>query len=801
MIRLLLTLVCVICSLVLAIAQSQLCKTTTTKGYEFYFENVLENTPVGSVLGVVDVIGNASHVTLVQDDGGASDRFRFDNETREVKVITGLNSDRGSDIILSFIIHCQIIGSQDRSDIKIYLVMVDFNDNPPVFSKTHYNVTVSEDVLVDTVIYRDVNATDNDKEYDGNSRVSYRVADSTNKLHKEYFKIDVPSRSDIKLARALDFETLSVLVIEIWAVDSPAPGRGTPLTATATLTVYVTDADDLNPQFTANSYRGVIDEDAPIGTVVQVVPKLLAKDGDALNATIIYRLLDQYNLFAINETTAEVRTLRNLYVDVPSLTVVVLAIQADNAERQWFTMLTISVTASNLNAPRFSADIYNVTKSELEPVGNVIVATMATDTDFGTVIGYAIVESTDQFSIDQQGVIVLDTPLDYETWHRRTLHVTATDGSNTATATVIIDVVDVNDNNPLLFVDAVEIASERVNGKVVTSLRASDKDQADSLRFELRSYANLFAIRGIPQFSGSNLTWAEVYIRAEPVLLTRDKYSLLLCVIDSGQPPRESSVIIEVNFPPIVGPVTPLPGTTLGSTGSTRSTTEPVAAASVLVEKDNMLAIILGAVAGILLVIILILIAFIIWRNKRMREELNRARAPRGHSAKGLTYRQAETPDDLPKMDLSFQEETDDVSAYDGGTSVQENPLSDTGVNTGYYPSSGSSMDRDVGEINIETAIVPYDEDGYGYERKTPMYVNEEQQPYSGDDTVSNNSSHSDSTGGSRRGLVNSNPAEGGKLTSWDSDDNLHPQGAQKVNTKGSLASKKKERPEITVYF
>lgn len=37
-----------------------------------------------------------------------------------------------------------------------------------------------------------------------------------------------------------------------------------------------------------------------------------------------FAILDPYELFAINETTAEVRNVKTLYVDVPTLTVVVL---------------------------------------------------------------------------------------------------------------------------------------------------------------------------------------------------------------------------------------------------------------------------------------------------------------------------------------------------------------------------------------------------------------------------------------------------------------------------------------------
>ena len=57
-------------------------------------------------------------------------------------------------------------------------------------------------------------------------------------------------------------------------------------------------------------------------------------------------------------------------------------------------------------------------------------------------------------------------------------------------------------------------------------------------------------------------------------------------------------------------------------------------------------------------------------RHRRTKEELDKARIPHGHSAKGLTYRQAEAPDDLPKMDLRYGGETDD-SEFGGSTTIQ----------------------------------------------------------------------------------------------------------------------------------
>lgn len=117
-----------------------------------------------------------------------------------------------------------------------------------------------------------------------------------------------------------------------------------------------------------------------------------------------------------------------------------------------------------------------------------------------------------------------------------------------------------------------------------------------------------------------------------------------------------------------------------------------------------------------------------------------------------------------------------------GSTTVQQNPLSDSAINEAYIPSSGSEMDRDVSEIEIQTAVVPYDDD-FGYPTGRPGY-GDRFRTFHGDDTTSNDSSHSDSTGGSQRVLVNDSKSGEGKLTSWDSDDKIHPQGAQVMISK-----------------
>lgn len=351
---------------------------------------------------------------------------------------------------------------------------------------------------------------------------------------------------------------------------------------------------------------------------------------------------------------------------------------------------------------------------------------------------------------------------------------TASDGSHTATATVKITIADVNDNNPKLTIPQPVIDVDREQGLIIARVTATDADVDNNVSFSLGSHANLFEI-------SSN---GEILITASEKELPEEMYSLLVIASDNVDPPRHSSGLLTVKFPP-AGMV---------------KTTPKVYAAGLQAEEDNLLTIIIGAVAGALAVVIIILIVYIVWRQRRTREELDKALAPLGHAAKGLTYRQAEAPDDLPKMDLNFRGETDE-SEYGGSTTIQENPLRSSGINEAYLQSSGSEMDRDVGEIEIETAVVPYDED-FGYPSGRLPYMNT--QIRGAEDSTSTESSQSDSTGGSRRGLVNDVKQNSNKMTSWDSDDKIHPQGSQKLLDTVNVTTPKKpkkEKPEITVYF
>jgi hypothetical protein len=91
-----------------------------------------------------------------------------------------------------------------------------------------------------------------------------------------------------------------------------------------------------------------------------------------------------------------------------------------------------------------------------------------------------------------------------------------------------------------------------------------------------------------------------------------DQYSLLVTVLDDGEPPRESSKQIDVIFPTIGGSSRPV--TTPSVTKTTEGKPREGVAVTTAAAGDNMLTIVMGAIAGVLMVVIIILIVYIVWK-------------------------------------------------------------------------------------------------------------------------------------------------------------------------------------------
>ncbi|XP_060082557.1 protocadherin-15-like [Ylistrum balloti] len=718
----------------------------------------------GSVLGKLDVLGDPETVNLSQQ---SNPYLLLDQVSRNITLQVELDTDKGTGTI-TLLVNCRIINEVDLPAIPltVRVILEDVNDNPPIFTSSNYVVNITEDASIGTTVFDGAIATDADQRGGGNDQISYRIL---NGPYSDYFDIEYPLYPDIKLKKLFDYESLNTITVEIEAKDNPV--RGASLSSSATLTINIVDVDDLNPTFTFDFYNGNVHVNATRGTVVTIYPPIKAQDQDQLNTPVIYYLLDPKNRFIINEITGQITVEAQL--SETTYSAILKAVQRDNPLRYGAALVQIVVSGYNSSlsdGPSFPQNLYETTISESQPSGTTVMTVPVNVCNAITTLSYTIMESILEFAVDQRGNIFLVKALDYDgpdKEYRFTLQVS--DGVHVASTSIHIRVQNVNDNTPELRNDEYTVETERIQGAIITVIKASDKDGNTQLYYQLKTFTSFFSIN----------SEGDISITSSPEDLVEDSYLLVVRVSDDGVPPRSTVALVTVNFRSLGEGVVETQGK-MADGG------------------NDLLAIIMGAIAAVLFVIIIILIVYIIRRRVSYTDEqLTKARLQDGLDPKGLTYKPGDPSPDPVELDMKFDGDLEETSDIDGATTIQENPLSDDRMNYGFSNHSNDGS----GEIQLDTAVIPYGNSFHNYEERHTFQNGMLKTFHVPEGSSSGESSNSDSTGDSNRGLMKIRPHKSsslskGKTLSWgDTNDRSSEETLPKEMRKS------KEKPEITVYF
>ncbi|KAL7871869.1 hypothetical protein SRHO_G00068520 [Serrasalmus rhombeus] len=230
-------------------------------------------------------------------------------------------------------------------------------------------------------------------------------------------------------------------------------------------------------------------------TKYQFIAQIGSDVGDNLLYTLKGPGADQppYNLFVVDEKTGKVQITGILdREDISSYKLVGVAWYRNNTIAEGAIKLPFEVEDQNDNPPVFMkpqpASVY-----EGSPVGTFVTTVNATDADLPnsahTKIAFSIIKQEPDgkqfFSMDKHSghISVKDSSLDRETQNSYVLTVKATDmdgapDGNTATTTVNIHVLDINDNMPTLEKDEYTVSvDENVADVEVLRIQSLDKDE------------------------------------------------------------------------------------------------------------------------------------------------------------------------------------------------------------------------------------------------------------------------------------------------------------------------------------
>ncbi|KAM3616499.1 uncharacterized protein V6R79_018992 [Siganus canaliculatus] len=436
--------------------------------------------------------------------------------------------------------------ASSSSYMAVNLILQDINDNLPRFQLQNYVAYIREAQGHDFPI---IQVAADDLDQGQNGQVTYSIRSSS---MSGLFKID-PVTGSITTAAIMDREIWTQTKLVVTATD-----RGTPrLAGSATLTVIIIDLNDNSPMIPLPREIRV-PEDTLIGTVITQVTGNDVDSGPALSYTLHLDSSSQ-GMFGIHRYGGGVSLTGRL--DYEERTWYTLTIRSSDSKHQSEANLTVLVDDVNDNTPIFTQDLYQVTVSEQLPAGSAVVTVTATDCDFGDngKITYRVLSSTRGFfHIDpNNGTLFIHQKTDFDFENPTILVIIEArdrgSPSLSSTATVQVQVTDVNDNAPIFHQSEYRatLSEDRLPGLTVLTLEAVDGDLSrDNCGFDFAiasgNSGNTFQIESSVHFlEGQGFQTVGSLILVEELDFEAvSSYNLTVVVSDRGIPQHSSSVPI-----------------------------------------------------------------------------------------------------------------------------------------------------------------------------------------------------------------------------------------------------------------
>ncbi|XP_041622777.1 protocadherin gamma-A5 isoform X9 [Vulpes lagopus] len=439
------------------------------------------------------------------------------------------------------------------SSMHIRVMVLDANDNAPLFSLPEYRVSVPENIPVGTRLLM-LTATDPDEGING--ELTYSFHNEDDKISKT-FQLD-SKLGEILTLQSLDYEESRFYLMEVIAQDGGA------LLASAKVLITVQDVNDNVPEVILTSRASSVSEDCPPGTIIALFS---VHDGDSgengeilcsIPSNLPFKLEKSVdNYYHLLTTKALDRE------EISNYNITVMVIDRGNPPLSTESYISLNVADINDNPPIFPDTPYSTYILENNPRGISILSVTAQDPDSGNnaKVTYSLAEDTFQgiplssyVSINSNtGVLYALGSFDYEQVKDLQLWVMASDNGDPPLSSNIslkLFVLDQNDNVPEILYPSiptdgstgVELAPRYAEpGYLVTKVVAVDRDSGQNAWL---SYHLLKASE--PGLFQVGLHTGEV--RTARALLDRDalKQSLVVAVQDHGQPPLSATITLTV---------------------------------------------------------------------------------------------------------------------------------------------------------------------------------------------------------------------------------------------------------------
>ncbi|XP_039976639.1 protocadherin beta-16-like isoform X16 [Xiphias gladius] len=316
--------------------------------------------------------------------------------------------------------------------------------------------------------------------------------------------------------------------------------------------LHIQDVNDNSPKFKKNLIEMEISESAEKGNRFSIEE---AHDADiGQNAVQRYNLQKNDNfILAVDSNKVELVLENKLDREKQKeMNLLLTALDGGSPQRSGTVVIHVTVLDANDNAPVFSQTVYKASLPENSPPGTIVINVSATDADEGLNgyvtydFGHVSDDDVNVFSIDPKtGEIRVTGVIDFEERSSFEMRVQAKDGLGlTSYAKVIIDVTDVNDNAPVIYLKSlINPTPENVSpGTEVGIINVQDRDSENNRQVRCSIQQNV-PFKLVPSIKNYYSLVTTGQLDRELV----SDYNITITATDEGSPPLSSSKTVQLS--------------------------------------------------------------------------------------------------------------------------------------------------------------------------------------------------------------------------------------------------------------
>ncbi|XP_045626616.1 cadherin-related family member 5 isoform X3 [Ursus americanus] len=480
--------------LLTAMAQAQVCSVSNA-----IFE-VQENTNLSGPLTDIDVPAG-QQVTL----GPSSTPYAF--RIQGTQLFLNVTPDYEENTMLEAHLECRS-GNTVVTQLRVFVFVLDINDNPPKFPFEVKVENIPEDTKVNTTVIPETELEAQDLDKDD---VLFYTLQEVTPGARDFFSLVGTNLPALRLDRTLDFYTWQSMTFRLLVRDTQEENVQPSHTAMATLVLEVQPADLRPPWFLPCTYsdpyvcinaeyRGAVPtgHKLPASLILRPGP-IHAVDGDqGINQRILYSIMmgQEDGTFAIDTDSGNLTMTRS----VPSPKTFSLLVKGEQADHARYSVTWVTIEARNATGspPHFPESRYHGTVARGSGAGVEVkdatapaqpLRIWAQDPDFpdlNSAITYRVTNNTN-FRMDGETVLTAALLADVGVFYAE-VEANNTVTAGTATTVVEIQVLEREEPTPT--------GPPQIGGGSTSGDGEPGVSQAEDRRFSVVDMAALGGVLG-----------------------------------------------------------------------------------------------------------------------------------------------------------------------------------------------------------------------------------------------------------------------------------------------------------------